>query len=133
MKSDSPRAKIGRFKISTSSSNTLELERWDDEPPPIDAMSYITPCKGDSGSGHWLTTVLSEDKTITIKTVLAAVYATKYHATWKTPDGKERFLPCGGVIDNAKTDRKSNVNGPSSIKTANEEIFEWIKIMKMYG
>ena len=96
--------------------------------PPDFQTSYHAPCKGDSGSGQWIT--IDEDKTSPWKNtkmsqrVLVAVYSTEFHGTYLR-GGREEQGVCGGSITLDDGDRL--VGEDICTKTTNERILDFLK------
>lgn len=100
--------------------------------PPDFQTSYHAPCKGDSGSGQWIT--IDEDKTSPWKNtkmsqrVLVAVYNTNVLGTYLKSYlglGKREQGVCGGSITLANGDRLVAEN--ICTKTTNERILDFLK------
>lgn len=138
-----PQADVGIFKVSDSSNiknigvqdlyNHMEFssfeKEYQSEGVPDFESSYLAPCKGDSGSGHWLT-INKDDaepwKGINIKQmVLVAVYTTGYKGSYKLNGFNEQGV-CGGNIQLESGERLVGEN--ICTKTTNGEVLEFLKL-----
>lgn len=134
MKSKLPTARVGKFKRN-SQSGSLTWLAWEDEAPPRNAKSYILPCLGDSGAGHWITNGIDEDdlnKVLDLKYVIMAVSVQTYSVVYKEPKGDPKdpksyhYGPCGRDIYFTSSDTYKYDAAGSQIIT-HPEIFNWIK------
>ena len=132
MKGELPRAMAGHFIVIMSQRllrTTLKLYKFQKEQRTNKLTSYIAPCDGDSGSGHWITV----DDTSSIspgeygKNTRRALVSlvTKSGLPYKLPNGKSAWGPCGGILTDANG--KKRADGPMAIKTTHPETLDFLK------
>ena len=138
MKAKLPHANIGIFETKNMESNVwspnfneLKHIRFAKESEYLNRdfeTSYIAPCKGDSGSGQWIT--ISEDKAQPLKNikmsqrVLVAVNNVGFHGVFQI-GGKTYLGVCGGDV--FLDDGSRLVGAPHGTKTTNERILDFLK------
>ena len=138
-----PQADVGIFKVSDSSNienvaiqdlhKFMEFVSFEKEyaskKPHDFGTSYLSPCLGDSGSGHWIT--VNDDQTEAWKGVkmkqmaLVAVYTTGLTGRYKLNRNYETGV-CGGdvYLENGKRLVGENF----CTKTTNEQVLDFLKL-----
>ena len=133
MKGELPRAMAGHFIVIMSQRllrATLKLYKFEKEHRTNKLTSYIAPCDGDSGSGHWVTVfndksaISQNEKDDNTRRALVAVMIKTVDASFKLPNGQSVKVICGGVV---RGGGKKRAYGPFAIRTTHTEILKFIK------
>ena len=130
MKAKLPQTDVGIFE-TTKSFDELEFVSFKKEYGPDSPdfeTSYLAPCKGDSGSGQWITIDKNEaepwEGVKMNQMVLVAVYNTGIRGRYRL-NGKYEKGVCGGDI--TFEDGKNLVAANYCTKVTNEEVLNFIK------
>ena len=127
MKGVLPRAMAGHFILT---GDTLELQKFEKQDRTGKFTSYMATCRGDSGSGHWVTvfndksSISQNEKDDNTRRGLVAVCVKAFYPSFKLPNGQSVKVICGGVV---RGGGKKRAYGPFAIRTTHTEILKFIR------
>ena len=103
-----PSTKILTLKSNGCKGVCLDDYKDEDEPPPIWAQQYIEACKGDSGSGQFITNghEIKPENFNKLRAVLTSVYTQNYADAF-VHAGKTYGVPCGTYSYDAAESKQS--------------------------
>ena len=136
MKKTLPQADVGIFEKPSASDElkfvAFKKEYESGDLSPDFKTSYHAPCKGDSGTGQWMTIHTDEaepwNNQKMSQSVLVAVYTTIFHGQYtrsRHPLWEKEGI-CGGDV--TLDDGSQLVGEDYCTKTTNERVLEFIKL-----